>query len=287
MSQYSALRRFIKHRSSLFIVYFAVLNLILLLSAAKVYSSQATLSWDAPTTNADGTPLTDLNGYSIYYGTTFNNYSQVIDVGKVTTYTVASLTDGTYYFAVTAYDTSGNESNYSNEVSKTIQSVQQYTLTVNKNGTGSGTITGTGINCGSDCTEPYNQGSVVTLTAKSATGSTFTGWSGGGCTGTGTCSTTINTNTTVTANFVINTCNTYTIAATAGAGGSISPSGSVTMNQGASQTFTITPDNGAYCITDVKVDGTSVGAVSDYIFSNVTANHTIEASFAKVRGRKK
>ncbi|MEW6417438.1 MAG: fibronectin type III domain-containing protein [Nitrospirota bacterium] len=84
-------------------------------------SSSATLTWDAPTTNADGTPLTDLGGYKIYYGTSSGNYSVVIDVGNVTTYKIEGLSPGIYYFAVTAYDTSGNESEYSNEVSKKIE----------------------------------------------------------------------------------------------------------------------------------------------------------------------
>ena len=71
---------------------------------------------------------------------------------------------------------------------------------------------------------------------------------------------------------------THTITATAGTGGSISPSGAVTVNEGNSQTFTITPASG-YAISDVKVDGVSVGAVSSYTFSNVTKDHTISASF--------
>ncbi|MFH1378134.1 MAG: LamG-like jellyroll fold domain-containing protein [Planctomycetota bacterium] len=73
--------------------------------------------------------------------------------------------------------------------------------------------------------------------------------------------------------------NTYTIAASAGAGGSISPTGSVSVNHGANQTFTITPDAG-YSISDVLVDSVSVGAVTSYTFSNVTAAHTISATFA-------
>lgn len=72
---------------------------------------------------------------------------------------------------------------------------------------------------------------------------------------------------------------TYTITATAGANGSISPSGLVTVSNGGFQQFTITPNTGYY-ITDVRVDGLSVGAVSSYTFSNITANHTITASFA-------
>jgi hypothetical protein len=71
---------------------------------------------------------------------------------------------------------------------------------------------------------------------------------------------------------------TFTITASAGSGGSVSPSGTVTVNYGDSKTFTITPDKG-YKIRDVKVDGKSVGAVSTYTFSNITDNHTIEATF--------
>jgi hypothetical protein len=83
--------------------------------------NSATLTWDAPTTHVDGTPLTDLAGYKLYYGTSSGNYNVAIDAGKVTTFKVDGLSPITYYFAVTAYDSSGNESNYSNEVSKTIK----------------------------------------------------------------------------------------------------------------------------------------------------------------------
>ena len=80
----------------------------------------ATLTWDAPTTNADGTPLTDMGGYKVYYGTASGKYTFSLDVGNITTYRIEGLSPGTYYFAVTASDASGNESDYSNEVSKTI-----------------------------------------------------------------------------------------------------------------------------------------------------------------------
>ena len=72
---------------------------------------------------------------------------------------------------------------------------------------------------------------------------------------------------------------TYTITATAGANGSISPSGAVAVNSGADETLTIAAD-ACYHIADVLVDGVSVGAVSTYTFTNVTANHTISAGFA-------
>jgi len=71
-----------------------------------------------------------------------------------------------------------------------------------------------------------------------------------------------------------------TVTASAGSGGSISPSGSVSVAYGGSQTFTITPDSG-FRVKDVRVDGVSVGAVKSYTFSNVQAAHTIEALFEK------
>ncbi|OGO14672.1 MAG: hypothetical protein A2Z02_02930 [Chloroflexi bacterium RBG_16_48_7] len=73
--------------------------------------------------------------------------------------------------------------------------------------------------------------------------------------------------------------NTHTITASAGAGGTISPSGAVSVNHGADQSFTINPNSG-YSITGVWVDGSPVGAVTSYTFTNVQADHTISASFA-------
>ena len=72
----------------------------------------------------------------------------------------------------------------------------------------------------------------------------------------------------------------YTITATAGEGGSITPAGAVSVKEGASQTFAIAAQEG-YAIADVLVDGQSVGAVDSYTFENVTANHTIAAVFTK------
>ncbi|MGC9194120.1 MAG: PKD domain-containing protein, partial [Syntrophobacteraceae bacterium] len=69
------------------------------------------------------------------------------------------------------------------------------------------------------------------------------------------------------------------ITASAGSGGTISPSGSFFQAQGASQSFTITPASG-YVISKVLVDGTSVGAVGSYTLSNISASHTVSATFA-------
>lgn len=73
----------------------------------------------------------------------------------------------------------------------------------------------------------------------------------------------------------------FIITATAGEGGTISPSGDVKVKRGDNQSFTITPENG-WEISDVKVNGSSVGAVSSYTFSNVNANATIHATFVEI-----
>ena len=72
----------------------------------------------------------------------------------------------------------------------------------------------------------------------------------------------------------------YTIKAAAGTGGSITPSGNVSVREGRDKTFTITPDKG-YAVANVKIDGKSIGAVKSYTFENVRRNHTIEVSFAR------
>jgi hypothetical protein len=77
----------------------------------------------APSVNADGTALTDLAGYRIYYGTTRGTYTQSVTVSSPSTlrYTIQNLSAGTYYMVVKAYDTSNIESTASTEVSKTVQ----------------------------------------------------------------------------------------------------------------------------------------------------------------------
>jgi alpha-tubulin suppressor-like RCC1 family protein len=79
--------------------------------------------------------------------------------------------------------------------------VPRYTLTVNVQGSGTITSSPAGIDCGNTCSAVYNQGTAVTLTANPGTLYMFTGWSGGGCSGTGTCTVNMNANTTVTATF--------------------------------------------------------------------------------------
>jgi PKD repeat protein len=95
--------------------------LIIFFYSATALAASVTLSWNPPTTNIDGTPLTDLAGFKIYYGTESGKYSVNIDAGSASSYTVNNLFSGlTYYFAVTAYDAAGTESTFSNEVSLSI-----------------------------------------------------------------------------------------------------------------------------------------------------------------------
>ena len=98
-----------------------IVGLIILLgTASRVEAAKVSLAWDPSTNNVDGTPLTDLAGYRIYYGTTSQVFDAVIDVGPVTTATVTNLLTGaTYFFAVTCYDTFGVESAFSQELAST------------------------------------------------------------------------------------------------------------------------------------------------------------------------
>jgi Divergent InlB B-repeat domain len=270
-------------------------------------------SWTAPTTNTDGSALTDLASYRVYFGTsatpcpsgtfvTVPSPSSTPPPGQTVSTRLTGLTNNTTYFvSVVAVDTGGNPSTCTAAISAlatpditvtptatvafgnvnigsfaeqtfqvtanrdgvngtasvpapfTIQSGSPFalnnggvanvvvrftptsttlasvnvnltadgdsisrlvtgtgvpigpTLTVSKSGAGSGTVTSSpaGINCGTACAASYVTGTPVTLTATPAAGSTFTGWTGGGCSGTGTCLVTMTAATTVTAGFVV------------------------------------------------------------------------------------
>ena len=81
-----------------------------------INTGSVTLSWDEPTTNADGTSLEDLGGYNIYYGMSSGNYSNSVNLGRQPGATISNLSAGTWCFAVTSYDLSGNESDFSGDV---------------------------------------------------------------------------------------------------------------------------------------------------------------------------
>ena len=180
----------VKPRCLNFTIFMPVMLMVFLM-APGAHSAQVTLAWDSNQEN-------DLAGYRLYYGSASRNYSQVIDVGNNNQHKVSGLAAGaTYYFAVTAYNLKGYESDYSTELAHTT--------------------------------------SIIT----------------------------------------------YTITASAGANGSITPAGPVTANQGTNQTFSIHPDQN-FQVLNVKVDGVALGTVTNYTFNNISADHTIEAEFAYI-----
>ena len=83
-------------------------------------AGSVSLAWDVPTTFVDGTPASGPVGFKVYYGTASRTYTNIIDVQNATSYSINSLSPGTYYFAITAYDSYGIESDFSIELNKTI-----------------------------------------------------------------------------------------------------------------------------------------------------------------------
>ena len=160
--------------------------------------------------------------------------------------------------------------------------VNQYTITYDlAGGTAEGNLDTYTIETGA-----------FTLKNPTKSGYTFTGWSGTGLDGEDNLTVTIQKGSTgnrsYTAHWRYNGGGSsgysyYTIKATAGTGGSISPSGNVSVREGRDQTFTITPDKG-YAVANVKIDGKSIGAVKSYTFENVSRTHTIEVIFMKANG---
>jgi len=156
------------------------------------------------------------------------------------------------------------------------------TLTVTKGGAGTGTVTSSpaGINCGGTCSHAFNEGTAVTLTASAAAGSTFAGWSGGGCSGTGACHVTVNAATTVTATFntLPTTRHNLTVSCAGTGSGSVSPVGcghTQVVNTGSSVTLTATPASGS------TFAGWSGGGCSGTgtCTVKVNANTTVTATF--------
>jgi len=169
-----------------------------------------------------------------------------------------------------------------------------YTVSFSSVGSGSITCSSNGNNCSPLCSmvgrqmicamsSQINAGASATFTATPFSGSAFAGWGSDACASVGTtsnvCTVTINSNTSVTANFTP----VYTITANGGSNGTISPSGNVSVNSGASQTFIITPNPGYLAFYAVDGGGSVPGGVyTSYVFSNVTAAHTISATFVPV-----
>jgi hypothetical protein len=92
------------------------------ITVSQATNGSASLSWTPPTTNTDGSSLSNLAGYRVTYGRTSTNLDQVVQISNagVSSYTVTGLSSGTWYFAVKAYNSAGAESNVSNVGQKSI-----------------------------------------------------------------------------------------------------------------------------------------------------------------------
>ena len=261
--------------------------------------SQVTLTWEAPAFDG-GSAITHYEVYDVIADNgTWKN------AGLNTSYVYTGLTnDTTYTFRVCAVNSAGNGAAASTTgvpteapVVKTITVINTQNGTPTAGTAGSATFNVTAENI-SNGTYP------VTLNGTIPTGITADDLVIAGNTGTLTITTTADvpagtytmtiTVDGVTSNpfdLVVNPAGStppgattyHTITATVETGGSISPSGSVSVADGASRTFSITP-NADYAINDVVVDGVSQGAISTFTFTNVTANHTITATFTYTGG---
>ena len=229
-------------------------------------TAEVTLAWDA------NDPAPD--GYRIYQRTdsTAYDYTQPVWTGAETSGTVYNLEyDTTYYFVVRAYAGS-LESADSEEVfyTPTAPAAQTYSITAADDGFGtispSGTVAVTEGATQTFTLSPNSGYHVADLLVDGVSQGALTSY----------IFSDVSADHNISATFSENS---YTISASAGAGGSISPSGSVSVGYGGSQTFTVTAASG-YRVADVLVDGVSRGALASYTFSNVAANHTISATFA-------
>lgn len=229
------------------------------LTAAVISASSISLAW------------TDNTNYETNYSVERSpngskSWTVIATLGaNVITYTNTGLTVGTaYYYRVRAYDGT-NYSAFSAVVSLTIRTIIS-SAGVNGAISPIGTVS---VRSGATVTftitpnTEYHVADVLVDGASVGAVSYYT-------------FTNMTANHTIIASFEINP---YTITAKANANGTIEPTGAVRFNLGATATYTMTPNTGCH-ISDVLVDGASVGAVGMYTFTNVTADHTITVSFA-------
>ncbi len=252
--------------------------LAMMVLASQAQSGQLQLTWTDNSTNEDGFKIERKTG-------TTGSYAEIATVGaNVTSYTNTALVDGsTYCFQVRAYNAAGN-SPFAPEACGTVAAtVQNFTLTVAKAGTGSGTVTATGINCGTDCTEIFS-GSRQ-LTAAASAGSIFAGWSGGGCSGTAaTCTVNLTANTTVTATFSTQPVQTFTLTvAKAGTGSGTVTATGINCGTDCTEIFSgsrqLTAAAGAGSIFAGWSGGGCSGTAATCTV-NLTANTTVTATFS-------
>ena len=237
-----------------------ILALGAILFAQQAYAAaQATVAW-----NPDSAQVA---GYDVYYGTSSGNYSTTLNAGNTTSATLPNLSAQTYYIALTAYDSNNVQSSYSPEL--VVNS-----LTASAGSGGAISPSGTFFQ-----SQGASQTFTITPSGGYRTANVLVDGTSVGAVSSYTFSN-IAANHTISATFTAGATS-YTITASAGTNGTISPSGAVTVNSGSSQTFSFTPATG-YKVSSILVDGTAATTASSYTFSGVTANHTISVSFAPI-----
>jgi len=249
----------------------------ILLSGIPGRAAEITLAWDP---NAEP----DLSGYKVYSGTSSRNYSGTVDVGNWTRCVMGGLEPGrTYYFAAKAYNAAGSESDYSTEVVYSVPAACSFSLSpVSGSYTSEGGTGSVSVSTASTCSWTAVSGaSWLTVTAgASGAGPGSVAFAVAAHTGSASRTATLAVGGQVFTVTQSGFTGSFTISASAGPGGTISPSGTSSVAGGAGKTYTITPKYG-YAISSVQVDGVGVGAVSSYTFSAVDANHAIKALFKK------
>jgi len=285
-------------KSSFVIIPFLIFALNLIFLVTFAYSNEVTLAW-APNTEPD------LAGYIVYYKTEISGEPYdgtdadqgpsgiILPIEELNDSSNPEITltglenDKDYYFVLAAYDARGFESEYSNEAS-TASDLSPPSIPSDLSGTsislsridlawndsidsGGAGVAGyyifrDGIKIGETSIPSYSDTGLAGSTQYIYTVTAYDYKNNESAHSDSISLTTL-------------TPETRTITSSASAGGSLTPSGPVTVNYGADQTVSILPDAG-YHIVDVLIDGVSVGPVSSYTFTNVTADHTLSASFA-------
>lgn len=259
-----------------------LLAITLLIFAPRIVASSfaetTTLAWDA---NSES----DLAGYKIHYSTSSANgpfdgtdLSQgaspiTLDLSALATpgspfIQLSGLAAGeTYYFAVSAYNDNGIESDFSNIISHTVPLPVTYSITASVSGPGAISPSGSvSVLDGSSkayiitADDNHHIADVIVDGASVGPVQVYSFEN-------------INAAHSIQAVFEIDT---YSITASANGNGTISPEGTTSVNVGSNQTYAITPDKNHH-VADVTVNGTSVGPVSTYTFTNINTDHTIQA----------
>ena len=209
--------------------------------------------------HADGTNYTRLHSFT----------------GKMMAPSKDIILSGSRFYGTTAY---GGGTDCGGMGCGTVFSFSPITLKVAKSGTGEGVVASSpsGIDCGTNCSWSFARETEVTLTATPDVGSTFTGWTGGGCIGRGPCRVKMNNNVNVMAAFVTKRLTVH--ASAPGGHGRVSPA-SRKVSYGGSASIVITPNKG-YRVATITDNGQSVPVSNPYVIEDVTADHNVVVAFA-------